>query len=420
MSDAAQRFWRRQARLLALRANVGFWFTRWARGAMVTGLVASPLLLLARRRGGSFAVAGAAVAMLAVLAAGAWMKARKERYAPADGLVRLEASLGLHNRLSAAAAGVGPWPSAELFKPPLRWKRRRVATPAVFALGLFTAVALVPLSSPEAAPGGRPEPPLAWRQAEDWLKGLEQSEVVRPDSLDSFDKRLKQLEAQPEGGWYRENSLEAGDTLRDQLRTEIRAMATDLDAAASALEMAEGRSAAPDTDASRLEGQVRSLESRALALKPDLLRRLKDAAQARRRVQPLDASSLKRTLREGAGFCRLTLRECREGDKDCIAVAGRRPGNGGVDRGPGTAPLTLDPDSVHREPGRIEGVTSEDLREAALGEVVATSVGRPRVEQGTPRTSAGGEATTGTGGEAVGRSVLSPEEKRVLERYFKK
>jgi hypothetical protein len=247
-------------------------------------------------------------------------------------------------------------------------------------------------------------------QLEDWLKTLEVNPVTEPGSLRDFNERLAELKTGPDEHWYDESRLEAGETLRDELRTEIRGLATDLDAAASAI---EGHSL---RGGGGLEGALRGLESRALALHPDLLKRLKDAMRGGR---ALDSSSLARQLREGAGFCRATLRECREGDRNCIAVAQRGAvGRGGAERGPGTAPLTLDPEAEVREPGRLEGVSSDDLRQAALGDLVGTSQAAPRADRRAPIGTAGGRAAAATGGQPVGRSILTPEERRVLDRYF--
>ena len=64
--------------------------------------------------------------------AGASVLTRRARLGERDGLVWLEARLGLHNRLSAAAEGVGEWPGAERYAPVFAWRGLRGATPIAF------------------------------------------------------------------------------------------------------------------------------------------------------------------------------------------------------------------------------------------------------------------------------------------------
>ena len=420
MTDPGERFWRRQARRLARRANLAFWFARWAPLAAAAAGVAAPLLLLARRsHRTSLAAAGLAGALLAVALAAAWL-VRRRFLREADGLVWLEARLGLYSRLSAAAAGVGAWPDTARYAPAFRWRGLRAATPILFALGLLAAAALVPLSAPEAAPLAPPEAPAAWRQTEEWIRSLEEKKVAAPEALQPFSERLDQLRAQPQKSWYGESSLEASDTLRDQLRSEVRSLASDLDAAAGAFGTEQGMPAETAVDQRALRDALKGLSSRTLRLRPDLMKQMQGAA-ALQKMPALDASRLARTLREGAGFCRLSIRECRPGDTDCWRVVAGRTGNGngGIDRGPGPAPLTLSAEASSLQTKRTEGVSNSDLSQAALGDVVGTSTGTHAVTARAGGLSAGGAAATGSGGEAVGNSQLTPEERRILARYFK-
>jgi hypothetical protein len=266
---------------------------------------------------------------------------------------------------------------------------------------------------------GQPEAPVSWRQTDEWIRSLKETEVAQAESVQPFQERLDRLRAQPSQSWYSESGLEAADSLRDQLRSEVRSLASDLDAAAGALDGAASPGGASEADQRRIEAAARGLSSRSLRLRSDLLQQLRDAARPGRRLPPLDAASLARSLRENAGFCRLTLRECREGDANCLRMARTPPGRGGIQRGPGPAPLTLGPEASKEEPGRMEGVSNPDLRRAALGDVVETTTGRHRVSVVPRGVTAGGTAAVGAGGEAVSRAPLTPEERRILSRYFK-
>lgn len=415
MSHTNERFWRRQARRLARRAAFGFWFARWAPFAAVAVGLGAPIHLLSRRahREG-LVLAGLLTALLAATAAVAWW-ARRRRLSERDGLVWLEARLGLHNRLSAAAEGVGEWPDADRYAVVFRWRGSKAATPLVFSCALMAAAALVPLSAPEAAAVVAPEAPASWRQTEDWIKSLRQAEVAQPESVEPFADRLDRLRDRPSDDWYSDSTLEASDTLRDQLRSEIRSLATDLDAAAGVLETAASSADGTGADPRRLEAAARGLSSRSLRLRGDLMEKLRDAARQGQQLSPLDAGTVARSLRESAGFCRSTLRECREGDTNCFQLPGK--GQGAVQRGPGPAPLVLgDPSATEAE--RLEAVSNPDMRNASLGDVVETTVGRHQVSVHPHGITTGGAAATGRGGEAVSKAVLTPEERRILSRYF--
>ncbi len=418
MVQANERFWRRQARRLARRAGFGFWFARWAPATAVAVGVAAPVLLLSRRSGASAAFGYGLLGAIALLAVGAAVLTRRARLRERDGLVWLEARLGLHNRLSAAAEGVGEWPDPDRYAPVFAWRGLRGATPVAFGAALLAAAALVPLTTPVAEATLPVETPVSWRQTDEWIKSLKEAQVTQPESLQAFEERLDRLRAEPARRWYGENGLEAADSLRDQLRSEVRSLATDLDSAADALEGGSGAGAPADTDRRRLDAAARGLSSRSLRLRSDLLQKLRDAGKAPNGLPPAESGSLARALRENAGFCRMSLRECREGDTDCLRVAARRPGRGGVERGPGPAPLTLDPEASKQEPGRLEGVSNPDMRQAALGDVVETTIGPHRVSPAPRGVTAGGRAAAGAGGEAVSKGTLTPEERRILARYF--
>jgi hypothetical protein len=419
MVQANERFWRRQARRLARRANFGSWFARWAPATAVAVGVAAPILLVSRRAGAAAVVAGALVGAIAIVALVAGVLTRRARLAERDGLVWLEARLGLHNRLSAAAEGVGDWPAPDRYVPVFAWRGLRGATPIAFGAALLAAAALVPLTTPVAEATLPVEAPVSWRQTDEWIRSLKEAQVAQPESLQAFEERLDRLRAEPARDWYGENHLEAADSLRDQLRSEVRSLAADLDSAADALEGGEAAGAPDGAERRRLDAAARGLSSRSLRLRSDLLQKLREAAKARSGLPPLEGRSLARALRENAGFCRLSLRECREGDANCLRVAARKPGRGGVDRGPGSAPLTLDAEASKQEPSRMEGVSNTDMRQASLGDVVETTVGQHRVSTSAPGLTAGGRASAGAGGDAVSKGTLTPEERRILARYFK-
>ena len=375
----------------------------------------APVLVLARRSGRVGLVGASLAAAIGLAAAATAWWVRRQRLVERDGLVWLEARLGLHNRLSAASEGVGGWPGADLYAPVFAWRGWRVATPVAFSTALLLAALFVPLSAPEAAAVVVPEPPASWRQTDDWIKSLQETRVAEQETVQPFAERLDRLRAQSSDDWYSESTLEAADSLRDQLRSEIRSLATDLDSVAGVLETASSSAGAQGVDPKSLEAAARGLSSRSLRLRSDVLQKLREAGRAGQSLSPLDAGAVARSLRENAGFCRRTLRECREGDAHCFSVPGK--GGGGVQRGPGPAPLLLG-EATTLQADRLEAVSNPDLRNASLGDVVETTIGRHQVSVRARGVTAGGAAAVGAGGDAVSRTVLTPEERRILARYF--
>src|SRR5438067_13446365 len=101
--EIAQRFWRKQATLVTLRRNFACWLEAFLPALLGSTVVFACALLILRKmdanpRGawigyGVFLLISALVGLIA---------ARRRFFVIADALVRLEASLHLHNRLTAA------------------------------------------------------------------------------------------------------------------------------------------------------------------------------------------------------------------------------------------------------------------------------------------------------------------------------
>src|SRR5690606_11536541 len=115
-------------------------------------------------------------AMLLLFLGCGWVARGKFEH-PDRSLVRLEASMELRNALSAASAGVAPWP-APMAKPDagVRWHWPRLVVPPVAAALLLAAGILIPVSS--APPPAPKEKPQAWRQLESSLEHLTKEELA--------------------------------------------------------------------------------------------------------------------------------------------------------------------------------------------------------------------------------------------------
>ena len=112
-SEKLREAWARQAAAVARKVNLAWWIETLSVPLVVTGLIGACVLLLVRRELPAsqpwvlWSSAGGAVALLAGIA---WLAARRRFEKPEQSMVRIEAAMRLRNGLSAARAGVAPWP----------------------------------------------------------------------------------------------------------------------------------------------------------------------------------------------------------------------------------------------------------------------------------------------------------------------
>ena len=99
---------------------------------------------------------------------------------------------------------------------------------------------------------------------------------------------------------------------------------------------------------------------------------------------------------------------------------GQMPGRGGVQRGPGPAPLFLGDEETNLGTNNIEGVENQDFSKAAPGQVLGIGQAEHEIDETkTGPQQAGSVGSTGQGGDTIWRESLMPSEKAVLKRYFK-
>jgi hypothetical protein len=397
-------------------------------------------LLAVRRQGGATTVVWLTLA--ALLSAGAIfavVRARRHFLSIDQALLRLDGALHLRCRLVSAAAGVGDWPAPPDAMPAVfRLRRSRVLTPVAFAAALLVVGVAMPVSRPAKVEAHAVEPPAAWREVDEWLRDLKQESLVSPEAVQEWEERLHHLHEQPQTAWYGHGSLEAGDTLHQQVEASLRTLGEDLDTTADTVELMEsvggqthstGSSAATE----KLDRAVKKLAAGPVPLDPQLLSQLKAAAATKPSRSPSleEIARLKRRLREGSGFCKLKVGTCKPGDPDCLHMAMRRSRRiradndddpnraGGSGGGTESAPLTLDEKASRTGSSRLEGVANEDLQHAALGDTIGMSSTAHEVDHRAYHgLTAGGAASAGNGGETVWRDAWTPEEERVLQRYF--
>jgi hypothetical protein len=431
MGEGESVTWRRHARRLALRLNLGLWLERvlpfWIGLALLCGVA----ILWQRGRGEGALLPILAFLLLLVLS-GLLQIARSfpTFYRRHEGLVFLEEKLHLHNRLSSADAGVGPWPAVPFpFPRVARLRFERALVPLVVSLALVGLAARVPVAvepEPSATPLSKP---LAWQEMETSIEKLRQEEAVTEEAIDAFEERLQVLESQPKEDWFRHGSLEASDSLEEELRSEMRSLVGGLEQVESSIEALGALDEKAPADERRLRQRglraaLDDLELGALPLDRELTRELHVLARE---------GKLRRATKEEIA----KWKELRErlyhglpGGKDGVAVAmgvgtgdvtgSSGSGRGGVTRGPGSAPIQLADERTELGSTAIETVRSEDVSRGLFGETLGFSLGEHDVDSSSYRGGydAGTVASRGEGGDVVWRQSLTPRERRVLAKYF--
>lgn len=421
-------FWLRRARLEALRFNAGWWLQMFLPWVVGLGLAAA-LGILALRSADREpawmlpALAGLACAGLAA----SFFLSRKKFLTREEALVRLDADLRLHNRLTAAAQGVGDWPAPrENAALALRWHWPSLLWPPLAALTLAAAALVIPLPDAQAKTTSAQAEPPAWTATQEKIEALRKDETVQPEAVEEFQASLEALRKQPSDHWFRHESLEAGDHLQTQLDQSLADLQKNLETSLGALE------AAREIEQSQLQGlaqpldkalaeALRGLELGRLPLDEKLLSQLKklDAAKVRQ-LTAAEWKALSERLKQGIGTC--SGGQC-QGDKagsTLLALILGQPGQGGISRGPGAAPLTLSDSESRLGTTATEQVRNDDLSRAALGDLMGLGTGEHQVDKtaaASPQ-SGGTMSSAGTGSEAVWQQTATPAEQTVLKKFF--
>ncbi len=457
-SDPAHRHWETTIRALARRVNSAAWLDRAAPAFFAVG-VATGFSAYAFRRAGietpaawAWGAAGSGVA-LCLSAIWAWWRTRASFFNEADARTLLEHRHGLDSALSAAAAGVGPWPQPRPLPSTLRWHAPLAWAWLLGAAALTMGGALLPVPERSGFDSRRgTEKPPALAQTEEWLEQLAEQEVARPEDVEKLAEQARGLGERAPEERYSHSALEAADTLRTQTAEAIRGLGADLEKAAAALEPFEKEaSRLSDQElgavAARLGEALRGLNEGSLGAREDILKQLGAAANAagRRSLSPEQAAQLKQQLAkagraatgvlgaQGRGAqvaeadpnSRVRVGKC---DGTCKASQNGEPcdgscenGRGGVNRGPGHAPLMFSEDASDAGQGRTETASSEDLSRAALGELLATERGEHELDptKSAGPAAAGAIAAPAQGGEVVWVDRLTPKERAALKEFFK-
>lgn len=414
-------FWRWKVRRVQWRMNVGWWLESML-PLVFLGCVLMTALVLAGRRAGwstqTLLIVGAAVACGVVAAS--LVRASRRFISFAAAQAKLEDMLVLHNRLSAAAAGVGAWPPREAWRSgnwPWNWRRLGVLPTA--GVCLLLAAVLIPISAQRSIALAPTAKPPALETVEEWLAELEKNEAVQPESLEPAQQQAQELARQDPKEWYSHASLEAADHLRAKLQTGLQSMAQNAGKLDTMLGEEPGQMSEAEATMwnQQMQSALASLEGNLPSLSRDLASQLRQMdASKLGKLSPEQLEALRKRLQEAQGTCKACL-----GTLPCEGEGKEGPGRGGVQRGPGTAPLTFEPDATDLQTKKTEALESTDYRDAALGDRLGMSDAQPEVDPSVEvKTGPGGSiGSAGAGADAVWlQQNVSPEERRRLRTFF--
>jgi hypothetical protein len=447
--------WFSHARQVARKVNLGWWLQSLSTPLVVTGLAGSCALLLVRRSSAS-----PAPWVLAVCATGAvlligllcWLAARRKFEQPDQSLVRIEAAMKLRNSLSAAKAGVTPWPNV----PPkvdagLDWRWQRVIVPPVAAICFLTAGLVIPISA-----GGRLAPPpsdepLAWQNIEADLKRLDENKDVIDESyIEEMKKQVDELKEQDQQEWFSHSSLEATDSLKQQHASNLEKMAQELGRADKAIGDLQKNAdsmtpAQKDSLKNQLDEALKNLQNGALKPNSKLMDQLKGLdPKSLAQMDPEKLKQLKDSMKKAAQ----AAKDCQgdgKGDGDSKSDQwndelndgngkdgqGNGDGNGDGDqngdgsgtgaptRGPGHTDGMLGKEHDKTKTGDLTGIDSKDLSRALPGDLLELQNGEHDVDKSAHGPQAGGATNaSGTGGDRVWKETLDPSEQKALKKFF--
>lgn len=438
--DPRRAFWLRQAAYVQHKVNVAWWLQSFLPVFCALSFVIACLVVVQRHTLDQNRYVWTAYGVTTVICALTcllWVK--KRFFTRAEVLVQLDTVMQLHNRLSSAFAGVGAWPPAAAVHDGLRWRWEPIICPVLLSAAVLAIAFWIPVrGTPTIIP--RPtHKPLAWAEMTATLERLQQSDLIQEKTIERLRAQLLQLQNQAPQRWYMQSTLEATDALRQQMAHALDQLTQDLRQMAGVVSELVTRPPHAGTAALQdLREQFgRALDGLAFGQMPLHDQHLKPL----RRIDPDSLKGLSRDqlaqlkaqLRNGLATLREIPRrgapgdavEARDGHFGAAvpppSPGANGPGQGGINRGPGTAPLALSPRPGFGGLQRLEVLRGADTPDPDAPHHTTYHTKQPDVDRSQMHTiTPGGTARVqGGGSAAVWKQTFTPTEREVLQRVFK-
>lgn len=419
--------WLAKARRVAHTVNFAWWLETLSAPLLVTAVIGAAGLLVVRREFSQLApwipaaIIGTVVLLLAL---GCWAWAARKFEKPDQSLVRIEAAMQLKNSLSAAQAGVSPWPTPlGKIDAGLAWQWPRLWVPLLGAVTLLAAGLWIPVTARSTDVSHAPDQPQAWKQLDSELDHLTKEQVVDEKYLEETRKRLEELKFQKEEQWFSHASLEATDSLKKSHRAETARVEQELGRAEKTLEslMTTTNQAEQNRLMEEFDQALQGLQNGALKPNPALLEQMKQlSSKEMKNLTPEQVEQLRENLKKTSEAMKDGQENGKgEGESDQLLAGEKEDGNGGVDRGPGHSPGVLGKEKESMEIGELTGLEAKDLSQATPGDLLEFQEGEHDVDERPSQITGGGNTNaTGKGGDRVWKDALNPAEQRTLKRFF--
>lgn len=438
--------WQAKAKQVARRVNFAWWLESLSAPLLITALLGATVLLLVRREISNtepwiLAVSIAGAVFVLGLACWAWAARKFEK--PEQSMIRMEATMRMRNALSAATAGVAPWPApVEKTDAGLTWQWPRLLVPPLGALVLLAAGLFIPVSALGTNTPASPEQPQAWKQLDSELDHLTKEKIVDDKYLEDTRKRLDELKSQEEEQWFSHSSLEATDSLKKSHRAETERIERELGRAEKALSNLEKNAGAMNqAEKNRVMDEfdqaLQGLQNGAMKPNPALLEQMKKLdMKDMAKLTPEQIEQLRENLKKHSDAMKNGQGQGEGEDWSDELLAGDQNGDGegegegedgeglngkgGIDRGPGHSPGVLGKEKEGVEIGELTGLEAKDLSRSTPGDLLELQDGEHDVDKSASSITSGGNTdATGKGGDRVWRDALDPAEQRTLKRFFK-
>jgi len=434
--------WRAIARNTSRKINFGWWLQVLGTPLLIAGLIIACGILIARRELDSLPwlpVTLGTIAVIILTSLACLLAARRKFETTKQSLVRIEAAMRLRNALTAADHGVAPWPQVPAkVNDGTGWHWKRILPPLLGTTLIIACGFLIPIHAKSAAQNTDQEP-SAWSELDTSLDQLDNQEVVQQEYIEEMREKLESLREQSPDEWFSHSSLEATDTLKQNHQNEQEALRNNLKRAERSLEELQRGGANMNA-----EKKKRLLDDFDQALQKMEQGGMKPNKALLKQLQKLDPKELDNLTPEQMDQLRENMRKHAEklnqqggekgdqpgegednwmndgeGDQEGEGPPKNQPGEGDINRGPGTAPNLLGDPRADTGKGKLERLESKDKDRALPGDLLQTSDGEHDVDKSKQGPSTGGAASSkGKGGDRVWKDSLLPEEKKALKKFF--
>lgn len=447
-SNQHETTWKSRARATSRKINFGWWLQSFNLPLALSAILIATAILVARyyqTLPRNSLLITSIIALLALTAFLSWLLVRKKFESPDESLVRLEDSLKMKNALSAAKAGILPWPAEPPANPDtepkkkLTWNLPRTLLPTLLSLLLIGASFIIPIGSHAQHIASRPTPD-SLSAIESKLELLKDDEIVQEDYIEEMEEKVEELKQQDPADWFSHSSLEAIDNLTENHNAAAKDLAANLSDAERALQNLQKHGdklseTAKENLLNEFGKAVENLDTGNMKPNKELLDQLKkiDPKQLNQ-LTPEQLNQLRENMRKMANKLKQQQGETDQGEgegegdgEDNGEGEGEGEnegedgmGKGGIQRGPGHAPGVLGDEAEKLKLGKAEKIDPKSLKESLPGDLLETTDGEHEIDQTNAKIRSGGNTdNTGDGGERVWKNSLMPEEKKALKKFFK-